>query len=90
MRNKCTVAEAVERIAGREASPVYARGKPGGSPLASALRDVLLGADLSALTGAQLDHLRRVLSGGLAGVLAFQDARHYHVRRWIMAPALPP
>jgi hypothetical protein len=76
------LAAQVRGIAGREADPVYVGGGRGGSGLAARLRDVLEGGDLTGLTGEQLDHLERVLAGGLAAVQATQLRRAYHVREW--------
>jgi hypothetical protein len=50
--------------------------------VADELRRVLEGADMSGLTAAQLDHLERVLSGGLSAALAEQQRRHAQVREW--------
>jgi hypothetical protein len=45
---------------------VYARGGHGGSPQAHSLRRLLRGLPLDDLTDCQLDHLERLLAGGLA------------------------
>ena len=69
MRRRVSVNEKMDRIAGTGRDPAYAGNERGGSPAAGAVRDALLGAEpLSGLSGAQLDHLERVLSAGLAAV----------------------
>jgi hypothetical protein len=76
------VAERISHIAGLGDDPEYARGERGGSAAAAALRRLAEGLELSGLTGAQLDHLARVLCGALSAVQGEWLRRHFHVRPW--------
>jgi hypothetical protein len=82
MKHLRNVRDCIEGIAGLEPNPTYAGGKKGGSELAYRLRDILENMNLEGLTGEQLDHLGRVLAGGLAAVKDERINRHYHVRDW--------
>jgi hypothetical protein len=80
---------AVDRLAGTEDDPRYQDGARGGSELATRLRPLLRDAGLAGLTDAQLDHLGRVLAGGLARVQEESLCREHRVTDWVWDATVP-
>jgi hypothetical protein len=81
-KKKQSVSDHLTAIAGLEDDPVYAGGGHGGSAEATSLWGMLEKLDLAGLTGEQLDHLERVLAGGMAAIQEEQLRRIYSVRDW--------
>lgn len=79
-----TLNEAMDAIAGRPTRPrMYADGECGDSEAATLIERTLRALDLNSLDGAQLDHLGRVLAGGMAGVRTEGMGRAgVRVREW--------
>jgi hypothetical protein len=76
MTRRSTIYKSIKAIAGRPPS-TYAGGKSGDSELSNELRGLLETALWDALTGEQLDHISRILSGAAAYLRERGMAKRY-------------